>query len=50
MAGARFRDSVGWQKAMALIVEVYTVTGSFPKDEMFWAYEPTSKRFCLRRK
>lgn len=35
MAVARFRDSVGWQKAMALIAEVYTATSSFPKEEMF---------------
>jgi four helix bundle protein len=35
MAVARFRDSVGWQKAMKLIAEVYTATASFPKEEMF---------------
>jgi len=35
MAVARFRDSVGWQKAMKLIAEVYQATGSFPKEEMF---------------
>ena len=35
MAVARFRDSVGWQKAMALIAEVYRATSSFPKEEMF---------------
>jgi four helix bundle protein len=35
MAGERFRDSVGWQKAMKLIAEVYAATGNFPKEEMF---------------
>jgi four helix bundle protein len=35
MAGERFRDSVGWQKAMKLIAEVYAATGTFPKEEMF---------------
>jgi len=35
MTVARFRDSVGWQKAMQLIAEVYLATGSFPKHEMF---------------
>jgi four helix bundle protein len=35
MAVARFRDSVGWQKAMTLIVEVYAATSGFPKEEMF---------------
>jgi len=35
VAISRFRDSVGWQKAMQLIAEVYTATGRFPKEEMF---------------
>jgi four helix bundle protein len=35
MAVARFRDSVGWQKAMTLIVEVYAATSMFPKEEVF---------------
>jgi four helix bundle protein len=35
MAVARFRDSVGWQKAMKLIAEVYKATATFPKEEMF---------------
>ena len=35
MAVARFRDSIGWQKAMKLIAEVYKATTSFPKEEMF---------------
>jgi four helix bundle protein len=35
MAQARFRDSVGWQKAMKLIAGVYAVTSNFPKEEMF---------------
>ena len=35
MAVARFRESVGWQKAMSLVVEVYAATSRFPKEEMF---------------
>jgi len=35
MSGARFQDSIGWQKAMALIVEAYRATAKFPKEEMF---------------
>ena len=35
MTQARFRDSVGWQKAMKLIGEVYAATGNFPREEMF---------------
>jgi four helix bundle protein len=35
MAVARFRDSVGWQKAMTLIAEVYAATRHFPREEMF---------------
>jgi len=35
MALARFRDSVGWQKAMVLIADVYRATADFPKQEMF---------------
>jgi four helix bundle protein len=35
MVQARFRDSVGWQKAMKLVAEVYAATSSFPKEEMF---------------
>ena len=35
MAVARFRDSVGWQKSMKLIAEVYVATQSFPKEEVF---------------
>jgi four helix bundle protein len=35
MSGARFQDSIGWQKAMALVAEVYRATAKFPKEEMF---------------
>jgi four helix bundle protein len=35
MSIARFKDSVGWQKAMKLVAEVYTATQRFPKEEMF---------------
>ena len=29
------RDLVAWQKAMELVVEIYRMTGRFPKDEMY---------------
>jgi four helix bundle protein len=35
MSIARFKDSVGWQKAMKLVAEVYTATQRFPKEEIF---------------
>jgi four helix bundle protein len=35
MSEARLRESIGWQKAMALIAEVYRATAGFPKEEMF---------------
>ena len=30
-----FRDLLIWQKAMALVTKVYTVTKAFPKEEVF---------------
>jgi four helix bundle protein len=30
-----FKDLVAWQKAMALVTEVYRVSQGFPKEEMF---------------
>jgi four helix bundle protein len=41
--GHSYRDLVAWQKAVDLVVEVYRITRSFPKDE---AYGLTSQ---LRR-
>jgi four helix bundle protein len=35
MAVKSFRDSIAWQRAMDLSHEVYQVTRSFPKEEMF---------------
>ena len=29
------RDLIAWQKAMALVTEVYQVTRTFPKDELY---------------
>ena len=34
MAGS-YRDLIAWQKAMALVTEVYRVTEDFPKREMY---------------
>src|SRR5437016_11113490 len=34
MAGS-YRDLIAWQKAMALVTEVYRVTESFPSREMY---------------
>ena len=30
-----YRDLVAWQKAMALVTEIYRVTHNFPRDELF---------------
>ncbi|MDV6168042.1 four helix bundle protein [Flavobacterium sp. DG1-102-2] len=30
-----FRDLLIWQKAMALVTKVYTITKTFPKEELF---------------
>jgi len=30
-----FRDLIAWQKAMALVTEVYRVTENFPRREMY---------------
>ena len=30
-----YRDLIAWQKAMALVTEVYQVTRTFPKDELY---------------
>ena len=34
MAGS-YRDLIAWQKAMALVTEVYRVTETFPRREMY---------------
>ena len=34
MAGS-YRDLIAWQKAMALVTEVYRVTENFPQREMY---------------
>jgi len=33
--GKSYRDLVAWQKAMDLVTEVYRITTSFPKEEMY---------------
>lgn len=30
-----YRDLIGWQKAMEVVVEVYRITDQFPKTEQF---------------
>jgi four helix bundle protein len=35
MAVKSFRDSIAWQRAMDLSHEIYQVTRSFPKEEIF---------------
>jgi len=30
-----YRDNVAWQKSMALVTEVYRVTGGFPRQEIY---------------
>jgi len=29
------KDLVAWQKAMSLVTEIYSVTGTFPKEELY---------------
>jgi four helix bundle protein len=35
MAGKNYRDLIVWQKGIALVVEVYKFTRSFPKEELY---------------
>ena len=35
MAGQSYKELVVWQKAMQLVTDIYLVTESFPKSEMF---------------
>ena len=35
MAGSHFKDLVVWKKAIDLVTEVYKITGTFPKEELF---------------
>jgi four helix bundle protein len=35
MSVKSFRELVVWQKAMDLIVEIYAITKSFPREELF---------------
>ena len=30
-----YMDLIGWQKAMALVTEIYRLTKKFPKEEIF---------------
>ena len=33
--GRSYKDLVAWQKSMDLVTNVYRVTGSFPKEQLF---------------
>jgi four helix bundle protein len=33
--GQHYRDLIVWQKAIALVTEIYRVTREFPKDELY---------------
>src|SRR5258706_7350999 len=33
--GESYRDLIGWRKAMDLVTEIYRVTRSFPRDELY---------------
>ena len=35
MGFTNFRDLIVWQKAMDLVIEIYSLTRSFPKSEIF---------------
>lgn len=35
MAGGNYRDLIAWRKGMAFVVAVYSVTGSWPKDDQY---------------
>ena len=35
-----FRDLIVWQRAMALVIEVYRVTGQWPGEEQFGLTAP----------
>ncbi|HUI84610.1 MAG TPA: four helix bundle protein [Candidatus Binatia bacterium] len=33
--GKSYRDLVAWQKAMDLVMEIYRITASFPREEIY---------------
>jgi four helix bundle protein len=35
MAVKSYRDLIVWQKSLALVVQIYTLTRAFPKEELF---------------
>jgi len=41
-----FRDLLAWQKAMALVTEVYRVTASFPRSEMYGLTRQVREAAC----
>ena len=35
VAGRKYQELIAWQKAMRLVLEVYRVTGSWPREEQY---------------
>ncbi|MCC6126282.1 MAG: four helix bundle protein [Pirellulales bacterium] len=35
MSGKNYRDLIVWQKAIELVVEIYRLTQTFPKEELY---------------
>ena len=33
--GQSYKDLIAWQKAMGLVTEIYRVTQSFPREEIY---------------
>ena len=33
--GDSYKDLIAWRKAMDLVTEIYRVTGTFPKEELY---------------
>jgi four helix bundle protein len=35
LMGQSYRDLIAWQKAMAMVMDIYKITSSFPRDEVY---------------
>ena len=47
--GQHFKDLVVWQKAMEMVAEVYRLTDSFPKREVYGLTDQIRRAACLFR-